>query len=305
HPFVLREIDAAARNDLAAFDEALWGHLAFTFSNAARALWLGLTGGRGAGVPGGRETKRYLQVMSRFSAAFALVSDISMFVIGGSLKRREKISARLGDVLSMLYMTSAVVKRFHDEGRQQEDIPLMTWALYDSFFRLQVAMDGVLANFPNRFMAWMLRRLVFPKGLTLIAPSDRVGSQVAQILITPCAARDRLTAGAYVPRREDDVIGRLDIAMEAVVAAEPIEHKLRRAMRDGRLREGPAADVRDTALKLGVVTPEEHDLLARAERLRRDVVKVDDFDAAEIGRAAQEETWQQPDPRKKRAAASM
>ena len=305
HPFVLREIDAAARNDLAGFDDALWGHLAFTFSNAARALWLGLTGGRGAGVAGGRETKRYLQIMSRFSAAFALVSDISMFVIGGSLKRREKISARLGDVLSMLYMTSAVVKRFHDEGRQKDDIPLMTWALYDSFFRLQVAMDGVLANFPNRFMAWILRRLVFPKGLTLIAPSDRVGSQVAQILITPCAARDRLTAGAYVPRREDDVIGRLDIAMEAVVAAEPLEARLRRAMRDGQLRDGPAADVRDTALRLGVITQQEHDLLARAERLRRDVVKVDDFDAASIGRLAQEETWQQTDPRKMRAAASM
>jgi len=305
HPFVLREIDAAARNDVAEFDDALWGHLAFTFSNAARALWLGLTGGRGAGVAGGRETKRYLQIMSRFSAAFALVSDISMFVIGGSLKRREKISARLGDVLSMLYMTSAVVKRFHDEGRQKDDIPLMTWALYDSFFRLQVAMDGVLANFPNRFMAWILRRLVFPKGLTLIAPSDRVGSQVAQILITPCAARDRLTAGAYVPRREDDVIGRLDIAMEAVVAAEPVELKLRRATRDGQLREGPAADVRDTALRLGVITQQEHDQLARAERLRRDVVKVDDFDAASMARAAQEETWQPSDPRKKRAAASM
>jgi acyl-CoA dehydrogenase len=166
-------------------------------------------------------------------------------------------------------------------------------------------MDGVLANFPNRFMAWILRRLVFPKGLTLIAPSDRVGSQVAQILITPCAARDRLTAGAYVPRREDDVIGRLDIAMEAVVAAEPLEARLRRAMRDGQLRDGPAADVRDTALRLGVITQQEHDLLARAERLRRDVVKVGDFDAASIGRLAQEETWQQTDPRKMRAAASM
>jgi acyl-CoA dehydrogenase len=305
HPFVLREIDAAARNDLAAFDDALWGHLAFTFSNAARALWLGLTGGRGAGVPGSRETKRYLQIMSRFSAAFALVSDISMFVIGGSLKRREKISARLGDVLSMLYMTSAVVKRFHDEGRQKDDIPLMTWALYDSFFRLQVAIDGVLANFPNRFMAWILRRLVFPKGLTLTAPADRVGSQVAEILITPCAARDRLTAGAYVPRREDDVIGRLDIAMEAVIAAEPIEQKLRRAVRDGRLREGPAADVRDTALRLGIVTQQEHEQLARAERLRRDVVKVDDFDAATIGGIAQEDAWPQADPKKVRAAASM
>src|SRR5207248_10486541 len=160
-----------------------------------------------------------------FSAASALLSDVSMFVIGGSLKRKEKISGRLGDILSHLYMASATVKRFHDEGCQEDDVPLLTWSMYDSFFKLQVAMDGVIANFPSRFVAAWLRLLVFPKGLTLDAPTDKWGSRVAQILITPGAARDRLTAGAYVPRREDDVIGRLDLAMEAVIAADPMEAK--------------------------------------------------------------------------------
>src|SRR5205823_1973128 len=134
HPYVLKEIRAAGENDLAAFDAALWGHMAFTFSNAARSLWLGLTGGQGTAVPGGPETRRYLQMMTRFSSAFALVSDISMFVIGGSLKRREKISARLGDILSMLYIASATVKRFHDDGRPKDDRPLLAWAIYDTFF---------------------------------------------------------------------------------------------------------------------------------------------------------------------------
>jgi acyl-CoA dehydrogenase len=226
-------------------------------------------------------------------------------VIGGSLKRREKISARLGDVLSMLYMTSAVIKRYHDEGRQKDDLPLLTWALYDSFFKLQVAMDGVLANFPNRFVAAILRILVFPKGLTLTAPSDRVGSQVAQILITPGAARDRLTEGAYIPRREDDVIGRLDFAMEAAVKAEPMEQKLRRAVREGKVAEGRAEDMRAAALKAGILTQDEHDHLAYAERLRRDVIKVDDFDAATLGRIAMEGAWQQPDSKRKAVAASL
>jgi acyl-CoA dehydrogenase len=305
HPFVLKEIESAARNDLAAFDTALWGHMAFTLSNGARSLWLGMTGGKGVGVPGSGDTRRYLQIMTRFAAAFALLSDVSMFVIGGSLKRREKISARLGDVLSMLYMTSAVIKRYHDEGCQQDDRPLMDWALYDSFFKLQVAMEGVLANFPNRFVAAVLRILVFPKGLTLTAPSDRVGSQIAQILITPGAARDRLTAGTYIPKREDDVIGRLDIAMEAAVKAEPMEQKLRRAVRDGRLRDGRPEEMRATALRLGVITQEEHDHLAYMERLRRDVVKVDDFDAATLGRIAVEGAWLQTDSKKKVAAASI
>jgi len=256
-------------------------------------------------VPGAPETRRYLQIMTRFAAAFALLSDVSMFVIGGSLKRREKISARLGDVLSMLYMTSAVVKRYHDEGRQKEDLPLMTWALYDSFFKLQVAMEGVLANFPNRFVAAILRILVFPKGLTLTAPSDRVGSQVAQIVITPGAARDRLTAGAYIPKREDDVIGRLDYAMEAAVRAEPMEQKVRRAVRDGRLTDGRPEDVRAAALKLGVLSQEEFEHLAYAERLRRDVIKVDDFDPATLGRGAQENPWQQSQAKPKAVAASL
>jgi acyl-CoA dehydrogenase len=304
HPFVLKEIEAAGRNDLGAFDAALWGHISFTISNAARALFLGMTGGKGVSVPGGPETKRYLQIMTRFAAAFALLSDVSMFVIGGSLKRREKISARLGDVLSMLYMTSAVIKRYHDEGRQKADLPLMTWALYDSFFKLQVAMEGVLANFPNRFVAALMRILVFPKGLTLTAPSDRVGSQVAQILITPGEARDRLTAGAYVPKREDDVIGRLDFAMEAAVKAEPIEQKLRRAVRDKRLKDGRPEEMRAAAVKLGFITQEDHDQLAYAERLRRDVIKVDDFDPATLGRGAQENAWQSQ-TKPKAVAASL
>jgi acyl-CoA dehydrogenase len=305
HPFVLKEIEAAAANDLGAFDRALWGHMAFTISNAARSLWLGITGGEGVAVPGSPEVRRYLQVMTRFSSAFALLSDVSMFVIGGSLKRREKISARLGDILSLLYMASATIKRFEDEGRQKEDIPLLTWAIYDSFFKLQVAMDGVLANFPSRFVAAWLRVLVFPKGLTLDAPTDKWGSRVAQILITPGAARDRLTAGAYIPRKEDDTIGRLEFAMEAVVKAEPMEAKLRRAEKAGQLGQRTAAERRTAALAGGIITQEEHDHLAYTERLRREVIKVDDFEHDLSRGARTEEAWQQSDSRKKAIAASI
>ena len=305
HPFVLKEIKAAGDDDLAAFDTAIWGHMAFTVSNAVRSLWFGLTGGKGVGVPGTRETRRYLQMMTRFSSAFALLADVSMFVLGGSLKRREKISARLGDILSLLYMASATVKRFHDEGRQQDDIPLLTWAMHDSFFKLQVAMDGVLANFPNRFAAACLRLLVFPKGLTLDAPTDRVGSQVAQILITPGAARDRLTAGTYIPDSEDDVIGRLELAMAAVVKAEPIEAKVRKAAKEGKLVQHLPAELRLAALRQAIVTQEEYDHLLYTERLRRDVIKVDDFER-DLGRQArQEEPWQPADSKKKVAATSM
>ena len=304
HPHVLNEIKSAGANDLAAFDKAFWGHIAFTVSNAARSLWLGITGGEGVSVPGSPETRRYMQMMTRFSSAFALLSDVSMFVIGGSLKRREKISARLGDILSLLYMTSATIKRYHDEGRQKEDLPLLTWAVHDSFFKLQVAMDGVLANFPSRFIGAWLRLMVFPKGLTLDAPSDRVGSKVAEILITPGAARDRLTAGAYVPDDANDVIGKLEAAMLAVIKADPIEARIRKAQKEGKLPQREASERRKAAVTQSIITQEEHEHLLLADRLRSEVISVDDFEH-DLGRTQREETWQQPDSKKIAAVASM
>jgi acyl-CoA dehydrogenase len=304
HPFVLKEIEAANKNDLVAFDAALFGHFAFTLSNAGRSLWLGFTGGLGYPVPGTPETRRYLQQMARFSAAFALLADVSMFVIGGALKRREKISARLGDILSLLYMASATVKRFHDEGRPKEDLPLLTWSMWDSFFRIQVAMEGVVSNFPNKWVAAWLRMLVFPKGLTLNAPHDKWGSKVAEILITPGAARDRLTAGAYVPRDENDVIGRLEFAMEAVIKAEPLEAKIRKAQKEGKLPQRTLPERRAAALAQSIIDQQEFDHLAYTDRLRREVIKVDDFEH-ELGRGHKGEEQWQADSRKKAAVASM
>jgi acyl-CoA dehydrogenase len=303
HPFVLKEIEAAGKNDLAAFDDALFGHFRFTLSNAARSLWLGFTGGMGYSVPGTPETRRYLQQMARFSSAFALLADMSMFVIGGNLKRREKISARLGDILSLLYMASATVKRFHDEGRQKEDLPLLTWSMWDSFFRIQVAMEGVVSNFPNKWVGAWLRMLVFPKGLTLDAPHDKWGSRVAEILITPGAARDRLTAGAYVPKNENDVIGRLEYAMEAVIKADPIEKRMRDAQKAGKLPQRTLVERRLAALNQSIINQQEFDHLVYTDRLRRDVIKVDDFEH-DLGRTQGEGQWQ-ADSRKKAAVASV
>ena len=293
HPWVLKEMMAVRGNDLAAFDEAFWSHVAFTISNGARSLWLGLTGGKGVAVPGSPHTRRYLQILTRFSSAFAMLADLSMFVIGGSLKRKEMLSARLGDILSHLYMMSATVKRFHDDGCPEEDVPLLTWAMYDSSFKLQVAMDGVLANFPSRPVAWLMRRLAFPKGLTLTAPHDKWAARVAKLLTEPGATRDRLTAGLYLPRREDDLIGRLEFAMEAVIQADPIEAKLRAAQKEGKLPQRTARERREAAVKQGLITQAEFDHLARTDRLRRDVIMVDDF-PNDLSRPKTQETTQWP-----------
>ena len=281
HPFVLKEIKAANNPDpeiaLTEFDAALFGHMGFTVSNAARSLWLGITGGEGLSVPGAPETKRYYQQMTRFTAAFGLIADISMFVLGGQLKRKEKLSARLGDILSQLYMSSCALKRYEDQGRQKADLPLLEWALHDAFFKIQIAFDGVLANFPNRFAAFVMRRLIFPKGLTLAMPSDAMGRAVAKILIEPNEARDRLTAGIYVSGDENDVIGGLQAAFLAAVEAEAIEAKIRAGEKSGQLIQRQVNEQLIGALKLGVISPSEAETLRRAQILKRRVIMVDDF----------------------------
>lgn len=278
HPWVLKEMKAAREDSLDAFDEAFWEHIKFTIGNAGRSLWLGITAGVGLPAPACPETKRYYQQMTRFSSAFALLADVSMFIIGGSLKRKEKLSARLGDVLSHLYLASCVLKFYDERGQQKDELPLLKWALYDCAFKIQVAMDGIIKNFPNRPVAWALRRLVFPKGMTLIQPSDQLGHEVAKILITPSAARDRLIAGMYLPNDENDIMGQLNAAMNAVVAAEPIEAKVRAAQKAGRI----TAKVQDAAFEeansLSVITDTELALWKRARALSKEVVRVDDFD---------------------------
>ncbi|MGH8756686.1 MAG: acyl-CoA dehydrogenase [Burkholderiales bacterium] len=281
HPYVLQEIAAANNAEtekaLREFDAALFGHIRFTLSNAARALFLGLTGARLTGVPGAPDTARYYRQLARLSSAFALLADAAMLVLGGALKRKEKLSARLGDVLSLLYLSSAVLKRYEDEGRQRADLPLLHWSLQDALWRMQGALDGILENFPARGMAWLLRWIVFPLGKTFSPPSDELGQQVSSLLLAPSATRDRLTAGIYVPVNEADPVGRLDIALQSALAAEAIEAKIRSAVKAGRIKGKTTEETTAEALQQGIISAAEMELLAKAQALRREVIMVDDF----------------------------
>lgn len=281
HPYVLKEIASANEADvekaLPEFDAALFGHIGFTISNAARALFLGLTGARLASAPGAADTARYYQQLTRLSSAFAVLADVAMLVLGGALKRKEKLSARLGDVLSLLYLSSAVLKRYEDEGRQRADLPLLHWSLQDALWRMQNAIDGILENFPRRVMAWLLRRIMFPLGKTFSPPSDELGRQVSNLLLAPSATRDRLTAGIYVPVNEADPVGRLDIALQSVLAAEAIEAKIRAAAEAGRIKGKTFEETTAQAVQQGLISTAEMELLAKAKALRREVIMVDDF----------------------------
>ncbi|WP_018228118.1 acyl-CoA dehydrogenase [Methyloversatilis universalis] len=282
HPYVLREMRAALAEDtpaaLAEFDSALFAHIGYTTSNAVRTLVTGLTGSRWVGVPVdvAPETRRYYQQLTRFSTAFAFLADAAMLTMGGDLKRKERLSARLGDILSLMYLCSATLKRYEAEGRQAEDAPLMHWAIWDAMYHAQHAFEGVMSNFPNRAIAVLLRALIFPLGRPYVVPSDRLGTQVAKCLIEPCATRDRLTDGMYLPQDEHEPVAAIEHALKATVAAEAIEARLRAAQKRGELKaRGPA--LMQAAVDAGLIDAAERALIERRDQLRDRVVKVDDF----------------------------
>jgi acyl-CoA dehydrogenase len=285
HPYVLKEMDAARAGQLEAFDEAFWGHIGYTVGNAARALVMGLTGSHFVSVPSNiaPETRRYYQQLTRFSASFAFISDLSMGSLGGALKRKEKLSARLGDILSLMYLASATLKRFEDDGRPAADAPLMHWAIWDCMYKIQIAFEGVIDNFPNRLFATLLRRVaVFPLGRPYFVPSDALGHKVASLLISPSPTRDRLTSNVYLPTDLDEPVAALEAALAATIEAEPLEAKVRKAIRAGSFKPGLLGGggvdaVYDAALAAGVLTPDEFAVLRRRGELRDKVIRVDDF----------------------------
>ena len=278
HPYVLTEMRAAANADetdgLRAFDDAFFSHLGHTLGNAVRAFFLGLTGARFAVVPVTGLPPYYLRHMTRFSAAFAVVSDVALLVLAGDLKRREALSARLGDVLSHLYLGSAVVKQHFDDGAPEADRAVAEWALQDSLARLEAQLTEFLDNFPNRVAGRLLKRLVMPFGRARSKPDDALGRRVADMLLEPSAARARLTEGVYFARDENDRVGVLELAFEAVVAADAAETKMRRAYGKS-VNAGNLEEFLRRGISEGVINGIEAIDVRRAFRLTERAVAVD------------------------------
>ncbi|MEP6881091.1 MAG: acyl-CoA dehydrogenase domain-containing protein, partial [Dokdonella sp.] len=286
HPYVLEEMRAAALPDyserLRKFDTLLFKHIGFGISNAVRSFVLGLTHAKIGSAPGDAYTRRFYRKLNRYSATLALVSDISMLVLGGKLKFKEKISARLGDVLSYLYIASSMLKRYEDEGRPVTDQPLLAWAFHECVWRMQMALDGVIRNFPVRPIAWLLRILVFPFGRREVPPSDRLGRRVAAILTAPNEARTRLISGAYLTPSANNPIGRMNALLPDVIAAEPVERKFLKAVKAGEL-DGLDYDTQlAQAEEKGVISTAERKLLAHVRHATFEFISVDDFAPEEL-----------------------
>jgi acyl-CoA dehydrogenase len=286
HPYVLEEMQAAQLPDygerLRKFDDVLFKHIGFGFSNGVRSLVLGLTHAKIGSAPGDAYTRRFYRKLNRYSAALALVADTSMLVLGGKLKFKEKISARLGDVLSYLYIASSMLKRYEDEGRPVSDQPLLAWAFHECVWRMQMALDGVIRNFPVRPVAWLLRALVFPFGRREVPPSDRLGHRVAAILTAPNEARTRLMSGAYLTPTANNPIGRMNALLPDVIAAEPIERKFLKAVKSGELDGLDYNAQLAQAEAKGIISTAEKKLLEHVRNASFEFISVDDFSSEEL-----------------------
>jgi acyl-CoA dehydrogenase len=288
HPFVRAEMDAARNPDreegLIEFDRLLFKHLGYGLSNAARSLVMAVTFARFTDVPVAGPARRYYQHINRYSASFALITDAAMFTLGGELKRRELISARLGDILSYLYLASMVLKHYQDQGEPAEDLPLVEWSCRTLLYKTQEQFHSLLRNFPNRWAAAFLRFFIFPRGRTYFAPSDVLGQEIVELMINATPTRDRLAAGIYTAVEPGNQIGLLQQAMEIAEQVKPLERRVFDARRAGDIKADDIPSQIDEAEQKGILTPAEAEAVRAFDRRVLDVTGVDDFDPSELRR---------------------
>jgi acyl-CoA dehydrogenase len=288
HPFVLREMEAAQNPDRAKgvddFDRALFGHIGFTISNAVRSLIMALTNARFTAAPDRGDASRYYQHIVRFSASFAFAVDVAMLSLGGYLKKKENLSARLGDVLSCMYLASMVLKHYDNQGRRPEDLPIVEWACRSLLSKAQDQLHGFLRNFPNRTLAALMRFFIFPRGLQYSAPDDRLGRTLAELVLSPGEVRDRLCYPVYRKVTPNNPLGLLQEVLEMAERAEGLEKRIRvDGVKTGRIRSLEMPGMIAEAQVLGIITGADAAWLAEYDRKVMEIVNVDDFAPHELG----------------------
>ena len=284
HPYVLKEMRAVRDEDkkrgAIKFDSAVFGHIGFVLSNFVRSFILGVSNGRTVRV-NHPNLKRYYQRFSRFSAAFAFVADMTMMLVGADLKRREALSARLGDVLSLLYIGSAVLKHY-DNGGDESELALVKWTCRDLLYRIQMQLDSLIANLPNLFARGFIRCVVFPRGKHMQPPSDRLTRDVADLLVTPNGVRARFADALYMTPHDNNPVGRMEAILAQTIAIDPIEKKVSKAFREAKIVGRNLAERVASAVTENIITQQEADQYLAVDALRMSIIDVDDFAAKEF-----------------------
>ncbi|MGV1014405.1 MAG: acyl-CoA dehydrogenase [Methyloceanibacter sp.] len=302
HPYLFAEIEALQNEDrdrgLAAFERIFDRHVAFTVSNAAGSLFHNLTLGVFASAPpNAGPTGKWWRQLARASRSFALVADVTVALLGGSLKVKQKITGRMADALAELYLLSAVLKRYQDDGSPREDLKLVNYCAQNCLYRFDQALRGVLDNFPNAWAAWLMRPLVFPLGSWRRPTSDQAGKEIVRAALQPGEFRDRLTREIFISDDISDRMGLLEYTLTKVVANEEADKKLERAIRKGEVKRFHGHDWIAEAEKKGVLTQNEARALAEQRDLVARVIAVDDFAADAVS-----PSWAEHEATKPRAS---
>jgi acyl-CoA dehydrogenase len=287
HPFVLKEMNAARNQDREAgirdFDRALMGHMGFAISNAARSFVMAMTFARFTKVPKTGTTMRYFQHVNRYSASFAFATDIAMLALGGYLKKKETLSARLGDVLSMMYLASMVLKHHENQGREEADLPLVEWACRSLLYQAQEQLHLFLRNFPNRPLAAFMRMVIFPRGMTYFPPSDRLGRSIVDLIMSPTASRERMSQHIYKTQVSNNPLGMLQEALILSTMAEPLEKRIRvEGVKTGRVTALDLPGQISQAEGLGILSEAEAVMLRDYDAKVSHLINVDDFAPEEL-----------------------
>lgn len=281
HPYAYAEVKAAEANDLKAFDKAFWGHIGHIVRNIFRSVLLSWTRGfLSVGFSGG-PLNSYYRRLSWTSASFAIMADIAMGSLGGSLKFKEKITGRYADILSWMYLNFAVMRKFEAEGSRKEDLPIVKFALEHGFNEIQNAFEGIFDNLRVPGLTWFFKGVLGRWGRINTlghGPSDDLGQLVVKTMLQGGEQRDRLfKTGVYVPKTPEDGLGKLEWAFDLIQQASDVERKVKRAIKKKQLPKKRVSQLIDEAVEKGVITQSEKDVLAKAEEARWDAIQVDDF----------------------------
>ena len=287
HPFVLAELEAAnedGQNGLKKFDKALFGHMGYAISNITRSLILAITKSKYSKSPVNTITKRYYQHINRYSAAFAVASDFAMLSLGGELKKKELLSARLGDVLSSLYLASTVLKHYENQGCKSDDLPLVEWSVRTLMYEAQEQLHNFLINMPNKILARFLRLVIFPRGRSYSPPPDGLTTKVARIITSVGESRERLSETAYTSKGQNNPLGLLQEALELSEETILIEAKLQQAKRDGIIMSNYLGHQIEQAELHGILKNDEIKKMTDLYHRVSEILSVDDFGPNEFGK---------------------
>lgn len=284
HPFILKEMQALQHDNMQDFEHYLGQHISYTLSNVARSFFHGLTFSKFASSPVLNVTKPYFQELTRASSAFALVADITMALLGGKLKFKESLSARLGDLLSMMYLMSATLKRYQDQGQNETDLPLVKWSMEYCLAQYWQTMNQLLKNLPHRGVRIALKAIIMPWGVPQHAPIDKLNKEITELLTTSTQTRARLGGNIFISSMENDPIAILERTFNEVTRLTPLLKRLNDAAKSSELAQGPFALTIEAALKAKIITDEEAKQLYEMDELVQAVIAVDDFSNDELVR---------------------